>query len=169
MARNQISARRNTRNGIRNGTLALLLAFSWNSGALDTIALLDPGMTRERPVSWKIVRSGKAGVASVSLFAPELSGDGQTATWRVVIGSDAGRQLWAAVGNFLAPGLGGYWSAALVAPGIVPTANHCLYAADHRKLDASGNAGKQLMNPKRFVFVAGLHDTDFVDLITESW
>lgn len=102
---------------------------------------------------------------SDALYAPELTGDGQTAGWRIINEHEAGKKPWTAIGNFLNPELGGYCSAVLVAPRIVMTANHCLYAAEYRILDDSGNPTKQLMDPKRFVFVAGLHDNAYADII----
>lgn len=100
-----------------------------------------------------------------ALFAPRFRGDGQTIDWRIINKDEAAKNPWTAIGNFLIPGLGGYCSAVLVAPRIVLTANHCLYAADYRKLDAAGNPTKQLMDAKSFVFVAGVHDDSFADMI----
>ena len=105
------------------------------------------------------------GLDTASLFAPAFPGDGQTANWRIIDKSAATHQPWTAVGNFLIPGLGGYCSAVLVAPRIVLTANHCLYALDYSKPDARGNPTQQLMDPTQFVFVAGVHDESFIDAI----
>jgi len=115
------------------------------------------------------------GAAGLSLFAPVFPGDGQTGNWRIINASEAGKKPWTAVGNFLVPGLGGYCSAVLVAPRIVLTANHCLYAPDYSARDTRGNPGKQLLDATRFVFVAGVHDSTFADsipvveVITGGW
>jgi protease YdgD len=108
---------------------------------------------------------GIAGVSSVSLFAPMFAGDGQTANWRIINRAQAGKKPWTAIGNFLIPGIGGYCSGVLVAPRVVLTANHCLYALDYNNRDARGNPGRQRMDATRFVFVAGVNDSTFVDSI----
>jgi len=161
----QISGKWNLRCTFSNCALVLLLAFPSQVFGLDVVALLAPALIRDGSANWKVVNSQVAGVAPVSLFAPALAGDGQTATWRIVNVNEAARKPWAAVGNFLIPGLGGYCSAVLVAPRIVLTANHCLYAVDHRKPDARGTAGTQLMDAKHFVFVAGVHNGAYADVI----
>lgn len=110
-----------------------------------------------------------------SLFAPRSQGDGQRVDWRIINPAESGKSPWTAVGNFLIPGVGGYCSAVLVAPRVVLTANHCLYAADHRTLDARGVPTRQLMEAINFVFVAGVHDDIFADrvavveVITGGW
>jgi len=95
------------------------------------------------------------------LYAPELMGDSQTSGWRIINQDEAQKTPWTAIGNFLIPGLGGYCSAVLVAPRVVMTANHCLYALDYRAPDANGNPTTQRMHPTLFVFVAGMHDSSF--------
>jgi protease YdgD len=122
-----------------------------------------------------ISTTGITVTAPVSRFAPAFTGDGQTDNWRIIGAEAAGRKPWTAVGNFLIPGIGGYCSAVLVAPRIVLTANHCLYALDYNKRDAAGNPGRQLMDATRFVFVAGVHDSAYADrvpveeVITGGW
>ena len=126
-----------TRNRLSSSLLVLLLAFS----------------------------SRAFGLGPDSLFAPQSRGDGQTINFRIINTDESAKNPWTAIGNFLIPGLGGYCSAVLVAPRVVLTANHCLYAVDYRKLDSKGNPTKQLMDAKSFVFVAGVHDNSFADTI----
>jgi protease YdgD len=178
MNRKQISGKWNLRNRFAPAALVFVLACPSQAFGLDTnplLASLAPALQRDGPSNWKLVKSEIPGIASVSLFARALAGDGQTDNWRIVNAAEAGKKPWTAVGNFLIPGLGGYCSAVLVAPRVILTANHCLYMPDYNKRDARGNPGKQLMEATRFVFVAGVHDSTFVDsipvekVITGGW
>ena len=107
-------------------------------------------------------------VASLELnlkFAPKMSGDGQTPSWRIIEIDAAHEKPWSAIGNILVPGRIGYCSAFLVAPRIVLTANHCLYRADSRKPAHHGQPVLQAVDPRQLVFVAGLHDAISLDVV----
>lgn len=97
-------------------------------------------------------------------FAPRMSGDGQTPSWRIIEIDEAHAKPWSAIGNILVPGRVGYCSAFLVAPRIVLTANHCLYRADSRKTRL-GRPAQQSLDPRQLVFVAGLHDEISLDVV----
>jgi len=126
--------------------------------------------SRKQLVSWLLilflaVPSRVFGLDAGSLFAPAFPGDGQTADWRIINRNAAQKPPWTAIGNFLILGLGGYCSAVLVAPRIVLTANHCLYGLDYSSPDGNGKPTSKLLDATRFVFVAGVHDTFFADVI----
>lgn len=98
-------------------------------------------------------------------FAPKMSGDGQTPSWRIIELDEAHEKPWSAIGNILVPGRVGYRSAFLVAPRIVLTTNHCLYRVDSRKPALLGLPALQRVAPKQLVFVAGLHDEISLDVV----
>ena len=109
------------------------------------------------------------------LFAPKMSGDGQTPFWRIIEITKAYATPWSAVGNILVPGVAGYCSAFLINPRVVLAANHCLYRPDFNRLGPDGLPMKRLMDTRHLVFVAALHDEFSLDvvpvqeLITGGW
>lgn len=107
-------------------------------------------------------------VASLDLklmFAPKMSGDGQTPSWRIIGIDEARQKPWSAIGNVLIPGRIGYCSAFLIAPRIILTANHCLYRANPVTRARRGHPSLRLVDATQMVFIAGLHDDSSLDVV----